>query len=318
MNKSTHKVEVVSITLEPHPNADSLSIVRIFGYTIVVKTEQWEGINIGAYIVPDSVVDITRPEFSFLTNPRIKVKKLRGVVSMGLLMPAPLGAQVGDDVAEYYGVTRYEPPLENLSTGGEIGPTPDGIYYKYDIDTYYRYPTIFQKEDEVWITEKLHGSSARYVFQDNDMYIGSRNEWKKGDGNIWAGALKQNTWIEEWCRAHEGYALYGEVFGYVQDLKYGHGKGQYSFRVFDVLHRGRWLDFDELFRIGLDFNKLVPTLYVGHYHPTLIQYADGDSCIPKANHIREGIVIKPVVNRQDDAIGRVILKVVSNKYLERA
>jgi hypothetical protein len=30
LQKSTHKVEVVPVTLEPHPNADSLSVVRIF------------------------------------------------------------------------------------------------------------------------------------------------------------------------------------------------------------------------------------------------------------------------------------------------
>src|SRR3990172_1357654 len=268
--KSTHKVEVVPIVLEPHPNADSLSIVHIFGYTIVVKTEQWEGINLGAYIVQDRIVDITRPEFSFLTNPRIKVKKLRGVVSMGLLMPAPPDAQIGDDVAEFYGVTRYETP-ENLSTGGEVGPTPSGIYYKYDVDTYYRYPNIIQEGEEVWVSEKIHGSNGRYVFQDGEMYIGSRSEWKKGEGNIWAGALKQNTWIEEWCRTHEGFTLYGEVYGWVQDLRYGHGPGKYGFRGFDILHRGRWLDYEGVTGLGLDSSQIVPTLYVGGYNSNLTE-----------------------------------------------
>src|SRR3989304_4313044 len=135
---------------------------------------------------------------------------------------------------------------------------------------------------------------------------------------VWAGALKQNTWIEEWCRTHEGFTLYGEVYGWVQDLRYGHGPGKYGFRVFDILPRGRWLEYEGVTGLGLDSSQIVPTLYVGGYNSNLTELADGNSLILGANHIREGIVIKPVVNRQDDTIGRVILKVISNKYLEIA
>ena len=82
--KSTHLVEVVPIRLEPHPNADSLSVVRVFdGYTCCVRTADWVGKTKGAYIPPDSVVDSSRAEFAFLAgHERIKVKKLRGIVSM--------------------------------------------------------------------------------------------------------------------------------------------------------------------------------------------------------------------------------------------
>ena len=39
MAESTHRVEIVPVNLEPHPNADTLSIVRVFdGYTCVVRT----------------------------------------------------------------------------------------------------------------------------------------------------------------------------------------------------------------------------------------------------------------------------------------
>ena len=88
-NKSTHRVEVVPITLEPHPNADTLSIVRVFaGYTVCVRTTDWQGRALGAYVPPDSLVDTTRPEFAFLADgkrarQRIKVKKLRGVAAWG-------------------------------------------------------------------------------------------------------------------------------------------------------------------------------------------------------------------------------------------
>lgn len=66
--KSTHKAEVVPVVLEKHPNADSLSIVKVFGYTVVVNTKQWEGHTKAVYIVPDSLVDASRTEFSFLSK----------------------------------------------------------------------------------------------------------------------------------------------------------------------------------------------------------------------------------------------------------
>ncbi|MGH9759840.1 MAG: hypothetical protein ACREAC_03250 [Blastocatellia bacterium] len=86
MEKSTHKVEVVPVVLERHPNADTLSVVKVFGgYTVCVRTVDFKDGDLGAYIPPDSVVDSSRPEFAFLAgHERIKVKRLRGIVSMGL------------------------------------------------------------------------------------------------------------------------------------------------------------------------------------------------------------------------------------------
>ena len=83
MEKSTHVVEVVPVTLEPHPNADSLSIVHVWDYTVCVRTEDWRGRPMGAYIPPDSLVDTSREEFAFLreegkTLHRVRAKRFRG------------------------------------------------------------------------------------------------------------------------------------------------------------------------------------------------------------------------------------------------
>ena len=53
---SIFQVEIVPVILEPHPFADSLSIVKIYNYTVCVRTEDWKDKSIGAYIPPDSVV----------------------------------------------------------------------------------------------------------------------------------------------------------------------------------------------------------------------------------------------------------------------
>ena len=58
---STFRCDVVPVTLEPHPNADSLSLVRVGGYTVCVRTADWEGVDRGVYIPPDSVVPATGP-----------------------------------------------------------------------------------------------------------------------------------------------------------------------------------------------------------------------------------------------------------------
>src|SRR3989338_1193541 len=103
---SIFKVEIVPVKLEPHPNADTLSIVKVFDYTVCVRTVDWQDKSIGAYIPPDSVVP-NDANFAFLQGKtRIKVRRLRGVVSMGLLVPAPAGSQIGQDVAELLGVTH--------------------------------------------------------------------------------------------------------------------------------------------------------------------------------------------------------------------
>lgn len=137
MAESTHRVEIVPVVLEKHPNADALSIIRIDGYQVVGRTEDWLNVPLGAYLPPDSVVDVTRPEFAWLddhsgkTQMRIKARRLRGEWSMGLLVPAPPGAQLGDDVAAQLGVTHWNPP-EETSGGGECEKPPTMVFTTTD------------------------------------------------------------------------------------------------------------------------------------------------------------------------------------------
>src|ERR1017187_10408415 len=107
---SDFKCEVVPVVLETHPNAEKLSIVRVFdGYQVCVHTEDWKYLDKGIYIPPDSVVPDTE-QFKFLEGHlRIKAKKLRGIESYGLLVPVPLENElnksciIGDDYSEYLG-----------------------------------------------------------------------------------------------------------------------------------------------------------------------------------------------------------------------
>ena len=321
MEKSTHKVEVVPVKLDPHPNADSLSVVRIFdGYTCCVRTVDWHDGQLAAYIPPDSVVDSTRPEFAFLAgHERIKVKKLRGVVSMGLLIPAPERATIGDDVAEHFGVTHYEPPLP-MSTGGEVESPPAGYRPAFDVDSLRRYGSVFEKGEPVWITEKIHGTSARYCWWDGRIWCGSRTEWKREDEKIvWWRALRLTPQVEAFCKEHPDITVYAEVYGQVQDLKYGTKKNEVYLAVFDLLCGSEWIDPHEARTIGKDL-PWVPLLHSSFPFEmeTILREAEGPSLMSGANHVREGIVVKPKVERTHLEIGRVCLKIVGNGYLERA
>ena len=320
MEKSTHKVEVVRVTLEPHPNADSLSVVRVFGgYTVCVRFEDWTGIELGAYIPPDSVVDSARSEFAFLAgHERIRVKRLRGVVSMGLLIPAPDGAQAGDNVAELLGVSHYEPPLP-LTARGDEESAPGGFHPSYDVDSLRRFAHVFVEGEPVWVTEKIHGANARFCYADGRMRAGSRGTWKKYDkANLWWKALDQYPEIVDFCVQNPEMTIYGEVYGSVQSLKYGAKPGEIRIAVFDVLDRTTWVDPEA----ALDLAPELPWVpRVASHIPfdaeKVFALAEGPSLIPGAGHLREGIVVKPLHERTDLEIGRVCLKVVSNAYLEK-
>lgn len=370
--KSTHKVEVVPLVLDKHPNADRLSVAKVFGFTCVTETSQWDGKSLAAYLPPDSVVDVNRPEFSFLAKhaksdgkARIRAMKLRGVLSFGLLVPAPDGAREGDDVAELLGVTHYEAPVRGaqspggLFTGGEVAPAPGVYMVKYDLEAGRRYAlNAFVPGEPVMVTEKIHGANARYVFWDGRMHCGSRAEWKKEfpsydhvtvesllatgkvdlaraeeivaglkrksenpQKNLWWQALDSTPALRAFCESHPGVVVYGEVYGAVQDLSYGHERGRVSFAAFDVMEDGRWLDAhpSRLVLVGSGV-PVVPAVHLitDFDFNRVCESAEGRSLVIGADHVREGVVVKPLKERYDDVIGRVCLKWVGAGYLEKS
>lgn len=316
MDIKSHTCPVIEVRLEPHPNADSLSIVRIDDFQVVVKTSDWKNGDLGIYIEPDSVAPKTE-KFAFLgDHNRIKVRKFRGEYSMGLLIRAPADAKIGDDYMESLGVTHYNPPI-NMVDGENTNP-PKIFAPDYDILNFRKYSKLFLPDEEVIVTEKIHGTSSRYVCHNDVMYCGSHHNWKKEtDNNAWWQILKIYPVLDAWCRHHQGFIVYGEIYGRVQNLKYGTKDGEIRFAVFDLMKDGRWLDYDEAQKIGR-YLPWVPLVYRGPFClAKIFELAEGDSLIPGANHYREGVVIKPIKERTDPNIGRVQLKLVSNQYLSK-
>jgi len=325
---STHKVEVVRLEeISPHPNAERMELTKVWGYSCCIGKGQFKVGDLAAYVEPDNLLDITVPEFSFLASKarperyegrvRIKVVRLRGMLSQGLIIPARPHWKLGDNVMDELKVVHYDPPL-SMSTGGEAEKAPLGFRPCYDVEGFYRYRRLFRPGEEIVATEKIHGASARYVWAEERMYCGSRTEWKREDAkNLWWQALRTCPWIEEFCKANPQLTLYGEVYGQVQDLTYGIKSGA-QFVAFDLLRGNEWVPYREAREIG-KILQWVPVVYDGLFDEEKLKgLAEGNSLLSGANCIREGIVVKPLVERTDPEVGRVQLKIVSNSYLERA
>lgn len=323
---STHSVNIVKIAeVRPHGNAERLEIIPVDGWQAVVKIGEFKVGDLAVYIEPDYIVPTTREEFTFLAKEgrdrhRLKAVRLRGVLSFGLLIPVPtdlMGLSVGTDVMERLGIERYEPPIK-LSRADDLPPGewPRGYASKFDVEALKRYPDIFRSGEPVIVTEKIHGSNARYLFENDTFYIGSRTRWLKPNGSHpWKLAADNDPQIEGWCRTNVGTILYGEIYGPVQSLKYG-GGSSVKFAAFAALRKGEWFGPADIHGI-----QVVPILYQGPYGADIIlPLAELDSSVPGAGagHMREGIVIVPAIERRDEAIGRVALKHISNRYWESA
>lgn len=312
--KANHQARVIRIPdIEKHPNADTLGIVRIDGYQVVVKLEEFSAGSLAVYIQPDSIVP-NAEEFAFLWADkgftedddipikyrRVTVRKFRKEWSEGLLIHVPMWVRYddhgswrevaeGDDLADVLGITHYEPPdpqemerqsrLErdprprtlkgwwywllsklgfrvnrNLGGASQHGPKDRRVY---DVEGYKNYPKVFEAGEPVVVTEKIHGSNARYTFEDDVMYVGSRTLWKSPSAKcVWRDAVEQNPAIEQWCRAHPGYTLYGEVVPTQGNkYRYGCGPGEVRFFLFDILQPdGTWMAKDAALHINTFWN----------------------------------------------------------------
>jgi RNA ligase (TIGR02306 family) len=323
-----------------HPNADSLDITSVYGQPLICRSGTFKPGDLAVYIPPDSVLS-RDPENIVVKDSGLKpghcvdAKKLRGIFSNGFLMPASVcfteeelkAIPIGTHVAERLGITKYETPIDLLATGGDNEPDPGYMPCYTDIEGWpkYRNAGIINVGDQVVLTEKIHGANARYTFRDGRLWVGSRTQIKKDtEGTLW-WVVARNLNLEEkfnkllTASEHlERTVIYGEVYGQVQDLRYGIDKGA-TLRVFDTFDTalGRYNDWDTTKLIcALMGLELVPELFCGSWTPELEELRNGPSVL-YPGHTREGFVVKPVKERFNYGVGRVIFKFVGEDYKTR-
>jgi len=322
---SEFQVEVIRISeIIEHQNADALEVVMNGLYPVCVRKGEFKIGDTAIYIPIDAEVPVDESEFSFLkksisrTHERIKAKRLRGVFSMGLLVPNKRGFSVGQNVQEEMKVLKWEEPMK-LTQQGNAGKDV-GYLPHYDIESIRKWSKIINLGEDVIITEKLHGTNFGAVWSSKDelFYVKSHKLYRERmDTDLWWRIAEQYN-LEEKLKRFPDIGIYGEIYGSVQSLKYGHKQGKCSLRIFDAfnINTHTWFSEDEFsaFADALELDR-TPILYKGiwqGYEWCKNTFACGNSTL--ADNMREGCVVHTRENRRHQLAGRVKLKVISEEY----
>jgi len=351
------KVEIVEIDkVEKHPNADRLDLASIKGWQCVVSKDSFKEGDKAVYIPIDSILP---PEIEYklfppdskvkLSKSRVRTIKLRGAISQGMLVrPAMLGlyddSKIGVDVKDILGITKYEPKTsgnQSLNTGKSSRKRKNPNFNKYtDISNFKNYPELFEEDEMVMITEKIHGTNFRagWVLRDMTKWynkllsflrIVDKYEFVYGSHNvqlqnkfIYNGFYNTNVYSEAVKNYQlqeilpKGYVVYGEIYGggIQKNYTYGHLNDEHSLRIFDIQKDGKYINASDCQTLCKDFVlEHVPVLYVGKYNEEHVKkLSSGDSMLNQK--VIEGVVIKPITEEMSYA-GRKILKLINDKYL---
>lgn len=325
--------KITNIT--PIDGADKIELATIDSWKVVVdKDSNHKSGDMVIYCEIDSFLPI-KEEFEFLRKSsykkmsdgtegfRLKTIKLRGQVSQGLILPMSVVEytnvqfEVGMDVTNLLGITKYEPPIPAELTGKVKGLFPSFLR-KTDEERvqnltkeYEQYKSLGRK---FYVTEKLDGSSATFYFRNGVFGVCSRNlELLETEGNTFWRVARELK-LEEWLGTLENnVCLQGELVGEsVQGNPYKI-KGQ-TVRFFngfnvDTQENIPFLEFVELIQKMnlttvpiLDYDFTLPETV-----ENMLEYADKKSEL-NSNLDREGIVVRSY----DRTIS---FKVISNKFL---
>jgi RNA ligase (TIGR02306 family) len=304
-----------------------------------------EGVLLPAALITELGLD-DPPRLAGRDANRVKAIRMRGVLSQGIIYAGSRlgGLNVGDDAAEALGLLKWEPEIPD-HLKGTVVPGPK---IGFDVDDIKAWPDRLQPAEPVVITEKLHGTfcclGLRRQPGDTDVQavVTSRGHLNAGRCfDLGSADNAGNPYVDLWRHyepsaralfdAWNGHSrdpfemdLFGELCGPgLQDLTYGLTVPE--FYLFDVrLAAGyeNWETVREAAAVGGFLT--VPELHRGAWSADLLaEYTEGGSTL--AAHHREGIVVRPLVDRYDTGAdhpsgrgpGRVMFKSLSVKHLMR-
>jgi RNA ligase (TIGR02306 family) len=338
-------VEVKKICPHPDPETTALEVCEVLGWQFVIaKPKEGEARkftegSVGVYFPIDTLLckaladqfGVTKyVKWNEKLHPgygRIKMARLRGEQSFGLIVPLPEGVswKVGDVVTDQYDVKKYEPPPMVLSGEAEVDCP---LFVKYtDIENIRNFPAVLTQGEEVILTEKIHGSNVRSSIIDGQFTAGSHTVRKRRPEN---DNFKDYTYwfpftlpavqglLTTLGKEHKVVILFGEIYGKLQWLKYDQPHGL-AYRAFDLMIDGKYVDYDKFVTYCNWFGiPMVPLVARMPYNLEVVKgHADGKSLVDGATCIREGVVVKPVKERNDPRVGRVVFKYIGNDYLNK-
>lgn len=272
-------VEVVRIEeVKPHPNADRLNLARIKGWQVVIAKR---GDGPSQFVQGEKVVYI--PPDSVL--PREMAERL-GVLEY----LAERTDIAGDRVLVVKRVRlRGEP-----SFGLVVAPDDPGWEIGRDVKDHYQIekylPSARPTEGDA---EKEHHLFERYTDVENMRHFPTAFEEGEEvvvtENKYWHAysLFSVRDLFADLHPVHGQVILFGEVYGakIQKRLPYGHQESL-GFAAFDLF--------------SLDVAR---------------EKSSGRSIVIGADNIREGVVVRPVAERTDPKIGRLILKYVNDDYL---
>jgi RNA ligase (TIGR02306 family) len=336
-----------------HENADLLDMASLDGkaYDFVVGRGQFVPGDIVVYFPVDSVLPDCICTTLNLTGKlagkdrnRVKTVRLRGNISQGLvcspnqLSPAIDSAfplQLGADLTALLGVTKYEPPMI-MSQHGQLAPLPP-LVTAYDIESAQNFVDIVDllMDEPCFISEKLEGSHwSATIYKDGSLVVSQRNFRiipVEGGEHDWyrvlrtqglADTLRQMFTELSGDEPIEALTLRGEIIGTSIQGNIYRLKDR-EVRVFEIEINQKPIDADRFLALAERYG--LPTVPVIAHNMTLRDWLNGRSLIEASNGqstladvLREGIVVKPMIERTHERIGRVFLKQRSPEYLAKS
>jgi hypothetical protein len=256
----------------------------------------------------------------------------------------------GEDMMDVLKIFKYEPPAVEvqLSSGKKIKyhQNPNfGIYYKFPNSK--NVPGMFNEDDEIEITRKIHGTNARYgivkkaklslwdkvrrFFGDKwvefEYVYGSHNVEKGSNSqgfystDVWKTIaekyhIKEKLWIsfkelQDVYEIKSGIIIYGEIYGPSIQKNYDYGLKEIKYSGFDLTIDGRHMPCSTSYKYHVDILGLdyVPILYVGQWNSEIQTKFLYDG-IPGTKIPHEGVVIKAL-----DGNRHKVAKVINPDYL---
>jgi RNA ligase (TIGR02306 family) len=325
-----------------HPNADKLSLAKAKGLNfqfVILKDSFKEGDQVLYFPIdaqlPQALIEKLGMvgRFSGENKNIVKTLVLREQISQGYVaalkdvLSQEHWSKTPAEITEHLGVIKYEVETVELNDVSLIG-LPSGLS-DYDIEGADRNQDIIDllMDQEVVVSEKMEGDNNSTACDQNKMvYVNTRNRSlveKKGIESRYWKAARSHKFIEVIQKCDIETAIYYEICGLgFHGNVYGLKEDQCF--IFDVKQNGNWLNKTEfdLFLANMNLTHLqAPILFVGKLrdflgNKTIKEASTGLSKVnPKT--LREGIVIKPVVEQRHGKLGRLIIKQRSPEYLAK-
>lgn len=346
MERKLATVRIVSEII-PIDGADAIELAKIGGWQCVVKKGEFQVDDKGIYFEVDSLLPID-DRFEFLRSGcykklsdstegfRLRSKRLRGVLSQGLLLPLESFPELGEDrwelwegedVTEALRVIKYEPPVPACLSGTVKGNFPSFIK-KTNEERVQNLPDWFTKYKDIEFEEslKMDGSSCTVYYNEGSFGVCSRNlDLREDDNNTFWKVAKQYALKERLSSYGRNIAIQGECLGEgIQKNREGFvGHKLMIFNIWLIDEQRHALPFERMLICEMlnliDIPDSMTLQHVPVYAKRkvfqefdmagLIKHAGGPSLNGK---IREGLVYKSwqLVNGEP-----ISFKVINNDYL---